>query len=420
MKIVFSTIGEVVEGLDHQFTTYTIEEDPLIVPATNTPGLIYGDVTYFEDTTEGTYNEANILAGVNPHFEAYDPAQATIDATGHITYVANGSATFLVKDDKKGATTYTRTMAGTNPVASGGWTSFNVGALGEHVTTQLEGLIAGKTGGTDAAQKYWDAFTNDVNNPAATFNPNSIVSTLDMSAMSVMRSNGPSNTKDEYPAMLVTDKHAVGAYHVFDGGGQGVGETVVFLRKSDHTFHSTTITGLVQIGVTDWCVMVFDTPVPITPFKALPVNFWETYAPAIDESKGYSIQLFPFLSKVMHNETDGFESWWNIFGAFGEHPMPPYVDDLIEYDEPSDTFLPFHNGIISGDSGSPNFIMINGEPILQGTHNAQRSGDDHAGGAHDISRWITEINAAMDTLSAAPAGTYTLTHPVITGFNTYL
>jgi hypothetical protein len=73
--------------------------------------------------------------------------------------------------------------------------------------------------------------------------------------------------------------------------------------------------------------------------------------------------------------------------------------------------LPWHNQIRGGDSGSPQFFLVNGDPILMASHATVAD-------AANISTHTAQINTAMNSL-AGTVDTYALSHPTLSAFNTY-
>ena len=72
-------------------------------------------------------------------------------------------------------------------------------------------------------------------------------------------------------------------------------------------------------------------------------------------------------------------------------------------------YIGFGNGIFSGDSGNPFFILINNEPVLLGV--LSNSG----GSGSFVSSFITEINNTMSSLG----GSYILSFIDLNSFSTY-
>jgi hypothetical protein len=148
----------------------------------------------------------------------------------------------------------------------------------------------------------------------------------------------------------------------------------------------------VQIGTTDLRIGVLNSDATGCSFAKVLPDDWATYIP----NNGLGIPAI-----VLDQEEKAL------------------VDDVLSMSGPSTYFrVPtdstrqeFYEAIISGDSGNPSFLVINGELVILTTWY-----NGGAGSGTSITAYKTEIEAAMVALGG---GYSTLTEVSLSGFNTY-
>ena len=397
------------------------------------------DLNYDIVTTEGVKNEfivnpTNLPVELVPYYNSSDEAIASVDSVGQVTYVADGQVDIFSGAVGWGEKRTTRIMAADADVSTGDTLSFQAGSLAIHCKNIIEGLISGKVTG-DLYQKFWVANNADVNNPSAVMNANLFTGGLDFSGMSVMNSNEPD---DRFAIALVTARHGITAVHV----EIAIGSEIVF-KRTNGTYQKVTVVGKQQITrvvsdgtkLTDVSVLYFDADVTgTTIFRTLSLTDLETYARGMTDGKilpdGKSIiySSIPVVRKVMHNLAGGWESYLQInhlqstqdssytAGANEGWGVIQNAATVLPQTVSVETYNIWGRESIAGDSGSPTFMIINtgsgNELILITTQSFAHNGPN-------ISFWANEINEAMDALAGAPAGTWVLQHPDLTGFTSY-
>lgn len=283
---------------------------------------------------------------------------------------------------------------------------YRPGSVGEHVTAAVNALISGLTA-SDSTQKRWSVYSKNLDAPNVTQNPGLFSGSLDLSPISIMRS---SRSDDVFPGLLVTDRHILGAWHVFPG----VGEKIVW-KAPDGTYKSATVLSRYQFPSAqhaDTGIGYLSEPITgITPFKFLPADVSEyigSAGAANSSADVYNYGSMPCLYKGMHRKNGSWQSQMTIGylvvlgGVISDYVQTgPYVDWMAP--------------VIGGDSGSPIMIPINGELVLLSTFYT-------AGGGVPYNQFASEINTKMRELAAAQGDNtaYALTHVSLAGFTKYV
>lgn len=224
-------------------------------------------------------------------------------------------------------------------------------------------------------------------------NNNCWLNNVNLTSISPWNSTG----RNTMAGTLISRRHVLFCEHL--NFRPEIGSTIKFVT-SDNTIVSRTITNrLTHPSYTpyypDICIGLLDEDVPnsISFAKILPTN-WKTYLP--------SLSIYSTIPTVRLNQHEraSVADWRGSFsiGSFS-----------LQY--PTSTLRQaYYENIISGDSGNPAFIIINGELIVIGTFTS-----GNAGGGTFVSDHINAINTMMSTLG----GGYQLTQINLSSFNAY-
>lgn len=404
MRIVFGAPR--IAGLTQaQGFGWSVEETPLAGGSVVTPGSTFADITYSKVDLTGVTNNCRIHVAdsyLEPghSFNSLTPEIATVDSDGNVTRVSNGLAEIIVSTPRAGAKRFTRTMSTGSSSTTAQFEAFGAGSLGAHCVAQIKAMIAGKTPGS-ATQRYWSSNSGGVASPSGSRNAVNFAAGIDLSGMSMCMTG---RDTEKFPVMLISSRHAITARHVCPSAG-----TVVVFQRADGSFQSVTIAAVHHFYTADLSVVYFSSDVTgITPFKTMPFNFAGTYAPSLIGGPAPYIPHaeWPALQKNVWNPAGQSESWLAVSNCTNAdvnyaHNVSPADADL----------RPWYNWVRGGDSGSPQFFVVNGEPILMTCHST-------ASISFSIAYSTAEINTAMNTL-AGTVDTYALVHPNLSGFNTY-
>lgn len=335
-------------------------------------------------------------------FDVYDPAtidhqrRIVIEASGFpdLTYtnldtaigslgddrvvrrVQDGTCRILIRSGYVTRKVFCR-LSRTDAAATNIFTHFVTGSLAKHISDATDALIVGQT------STHMPIFTSrNTSTGVYVRNASCWASSLNLTAYCPNRN-----------AVAVSPRHVYAVEHA------GVSGATLHFVTADNTTITRTVTGVQNIGpsngsdgyATDMQVAILDSDLPasITPVKVLPANL-AAKIPGV----GYGI---PALC------TDA-ERRAHVHDLYS-------IDGFIWFRVPTNaTRMGLYESIIGGDSGSPNFLLINGAPVLicSWTYGGPGSG----AAAH---LYLTEINAAMTTLG----GGYQLTQVDLSGFPSY-
>lgn len=342
-----------------------------------------------------------------PLFINKTPSVCDVTADGYVT-PKNGGGMELVYAKLAGVTFRVSkgiSASSTTPVVR--FKQYRPGSVGEHVTAAVNALISGLTA-SDSTQKRWSVYSKNLDAPNVTQNPDLFSGSLDLSPISIMRS---SRSDDVFPGLLVTDRHILGAWHVFPG----VGEKIVW-KAQDGTYKSATVLSRYQFPSSqhaDTGIGYLSEPITgITPFKFLPVDVSEHIGSAAVSLSGgvdaYNFGSMPCLYKGMHRKNGSWQSQLSIGYLVG---LGGVISQYVTTGPYADWSAP----VTGGDSGSPIMILINGELVLLATFYT-------AGGGVPYNQFASEINTKMRELAAAQGDNtqYALTHVSLAGFTKYV
>lgn len=238
-----------------------------------------------------------------------------------------------------------------------------------------------------------DRIIRNIDNRIANKDPNiskSIFSTLDHNTATYIRNTNNwaydidltsisvwnSESGGAKGGVLISPRHMMVAAHY----SIPVGQTVRFVTK-DNTVITRTITALAnhpdyQPYYPDICIELLDSDVPssISHVKLLPSNFSNK---VIIEDGSLNIVNIRHPALCLNQTKQAIIKDWsgNSFLIHTGGPGPNYMYPVSVFISPTDAKrVGYNQSIIAGDSGSPIFFIIDGEPVLAGL-------------------WLTPVNA---------------------------
>ena len=233
-----------------------------------------------------------------------------------------------------------------------------------------------------------------------TRNENLWCADIDMTCASPWNSdftNYNSSTVNRKFGTLVTPMHVLGAKHQYYEVG-----TILRFIAGDDTIHTREIVGKEDYATADLTIYTLDRDVPaaITPCKVLPSDWGDYMA-------NNSLTLPPALS-IDQEQKELISSFISARGSY---------TGTLALAAPADTDQAiFNESKVSGDSGGPSFLIVNGELVLIMTF--------HYGGGGSgpiVSKYIAEINQMIidsDAQSGLSTG-YTVTEADFSAFPSY-
>lgn len=194
---------------------------------------------------------------------------------------------------------------------------------------------------------------------------------------------------------LISPRHVVFADHNKPPIG-----TVLYFTKNDNTYITRTLSSYSLVASSDIGVGLLDSDVPsgISFAKILPQD-WADY---LKDSSGsfydYALYQIPIFG-IDQSQDSYVKRWWDYSTTTG----------LVVLDTPTDgDQLSFNKTLVSGDSGGPNFIILNGTVVLLGCNYTSTT-------LPFLTYYKTQINSAMTSLG----GGYQLTEYSLASYFKY-
>lgn len=294
------------------------------------------------DRSSGSVVDKNVK--LNPDilgsysYSSRNPDIATVDSSGYVSRVSNGTTVIITQKgtDKQGIDVSVTRQGGQVVDTFNSWAN---GSLAKHVSQQVDGLIAGKT----ADDQTIDIFSNiNHSTKSYTYSNTSWVASLNqqLTATSVWNSV----YGNEFPATLITSRHAVCPFHV----GLPVGTVLRFVTTTGVVIERTVIQVkdlpyVVPTG--DNRILLLNSALPntITPVKILSSNILN-YLPNLS----YRV---PIIARNRQQECV-VQDWVNAIS-------------MNTTDIPNDSKRKeFYKPPGMNDSGQPSFVLINGNLSL--------------------------------------------------------
>lgn len=331
----------------------TVEESDILYDYYSTASVTQSCQLHFED-------------GVS-NFESTYPSVATVDASGNVTHVADGVAQFTAtKDGRKKSTTCI--MSSTVSSYSQSQSGFSASSLARDIYDAVNDLIDGLTPSSTTYNIY--SSVND-STKSYTRNTSLFANSIDLTAIPVYSSSYDTR----FNGVLVAPDILIQANHMKSTG------TIYFVDDSNVTT-SRTITGGTAISGTDIYVAKLNSPVA-SGINPMPVLTSDVVPSKITTNAMFSAFKIP----VLH--TNRFRTL-KIGSMSGSYTQTFYVSTPFA----NSSFYSWHTTPSSGDSGSPAFVVIDGQPVLVGTWYTKYA-------VSNVKNYISEINSAITSLGSA-------------------
>jgi hypothetical protein len=268
-------------------------------------------------------------------FESLTPNVATVDSTGKVSRVGDGTAIVQITSQfiRKRISVDCTQVTGVSTSRIVGWVE---GSLMYHITNDVTTRLTDKVFSTDAALYVMK------DNATKTYTRNTVqpLSDIDMSCLSVYNSYGGTARA----GVLVTPDIVIFARHY----PLGVGTTLWFVTTDNVTI-SRTVTATRSLSGSgyqyDLSIARLDTPIVsgVTPCKVVSSDI-ENYLPNLTAGvPTFTVNRYDNLGVGMWYSTDDY--------------------NRLKYAWSTPESL-WDRELIVGDSGSPFFLIINNEPIL--------------------------------------------------------
>lgn len=343
------------------------------------------------------------------------PAVATISVDGSVvTPVATGRAVFEATG-RYGTRRYTGLVVFSGPSAVDTVIGYQPGSLARHIWDGTLALIDGKTPSDETLLNY-STRTGDYNSSTVVRNASSFAAGIDLSGMSVWRSESANN--GYWPCAAVGPRHTICANHTRLANGVPYGYG---WYTPAGEYIQANVVSRQQIGTTDILVEYLDRDLPasIKRFKVLPSNY-RSYLPSstsyrlptLSKRQAAGVLGSPTISTARYDALRVLSCWFadSTSGNVVHLARVPQYNQL----DASVPWAAWEWPLHTGDSSGPSWFVINGEAVLLG-HYYNVEGSPHIGD------YLTEIDAAMVALATAAgdATPYALQRASLAGFAVY-
>jgi hypothetical protein len=366
-------------------------------------------------------------------FASLTPSIATVDGTGYVTALTDGTATILAKsggierrislDMQIVATLNTHTLISYRTDAGT--------SLGAHASAQINALIAGKdaqgnVNSTSGTQTMWASNNHDAAAPVVTRNSGFFGAGLNnITAIGAMNaSNALNEDARVHPPLLVTARHIFGANHYQTNNGI-IGDKVVFVRTDGSLQTETLIDKWSDPDSDDHWIGLLSNPITgCTPFQIMPTG-WQNYIKSLDTNYGNAdgtwVGNIPVLARVFHRPDGVEDERVNILSLVGLSSLAnvqpydrPFVGVGRQPDYLTSPLYGWFAPIIGGDSGGPVAMVVNNNLVLLTTFH-------YTGGGVSIERDAAEYETQMRRMAALVGDNtaYAFTRADLSSFATY-
>jgi hypothetical protein len=305
------------------------------------------------------------------------------------TWQSNGSATLTMSTSTSVySTNATTTTLGGQTVDT--VTAIAPTSLRAHLNEQVDSRLANKTPATGLP-----IYTTQ-NHTAATYvrNPNCWAATVDLTPISPWNSNGANHKA----GILISPRHVLFATHY----AVPAGATIRFIT-ADNTVVTRTVSATASLAYTaglypDFTVGRLDSDVPtsISFARVLPDN-WATYLPTMSVLREVASIGLDQEEKALVSDVGVISPATTPFYTSCETPK-------------SSLRLPFYENKISGDSGNPCCLIIDGKLVVLTVW---------TGGGGGTGTFVTAFRAAVNGIMTSLGGGYQLTNVDLSGFPSY-
>lgn len=374
------------------------------------------DIVYDEFTSANVLTEAQVSAELPAgppeggaslpqfSFSSLDTNVATVDSSGRVTRVADGTAQVRVKGPY-GAVKVTAAVSLAGGGTSQAFNRYAAGSLNAYLADVIDAAIDGLAAG----QTTQALFTSDSGNGGNRRTTNFLHGVCDLSPWVARKMNGAW----WMPGTVVTRNAVLFVNHF----KPLVGETLEFVAP-DNTRHQRTCTAVAQIGApyldeaTDSAIAILNAPLPdsIDNATVMPAD-WQSTFPSVHLTQtedGLPQDLGPV---TVYSD---FRKWVNIadWRFYGLDPLDSdlagghytYFGKSVSHPDRA----PFWRQPIPGDSGNTACLVIDGRLCILATQ----------GGAGPSGRlvgnWLDPFNEVLDALGGGE-----LELADLSAFNTY-
>jgi hypothetical protein len=323
-------------------------------------------------------------SGNTPVYTAINPSIATVNSVGSTTYVSAGSARFNVRLGRR-TKTISCDFARTGNVPSYTFNTVVSTSTIKNIKDQVDTRISGLTPSSTTYNIY--SATND-SMQTYTRNTNMFAYDVDLTCIPVYSG---AISSAQTMGVLVAPDILIQANHSHPNG-------TMYFVKNDNTTVSRSITSGSTIAGTDIYVakLSSDVPAGITPCKIFSATAFTNSISTTSLSYYQPPVIYTNQNRVMRIAKINYDSTYTDFNK------------LIRIVRGAGDYYNWYTQPCCGDSGSPAFALVSGQPILLGTWYTAYS-------VPNLSNYITEINSTMTSLGSPHA----LSTVSLSGFHSF-
>lgn len=345
-------IAPPIDTTQIKYTSYEVATGGTPSSTVTVDDVVYSRVT---PATKTRHAQIDVLASsvTSPIFQSLDPTKSTVDQSGKVTTLASGAVRILVT-----VPPFIYSVSHAGEVQTGQtvdtFLNYVTGSLGRAITDAI----------VDRAVEGKSKYAND---------PNCWID-LDFSCWPSQKFGG----------CLISPQHLLTATHAWPG-------TSIKFIAPDGTVVNRTLSTVDRVSIVgiDMRIALLNEPVPesIAYCRIMPPD-WRDYL---------TVKDLPILAGDQERKVLARKAIQAQGGGY-----------IVHQNATRSELLPFTESIVSGDSGSPLWVIIDDELVLLGTHWGES-------GFFCVSDFIDEINEAMDTLG----GGYQLDEIDLSAYPTY-
>ena len=352
-----------------------------------------------------------------------NPSVASVSSSGYLTYVSSGSTTVIAAATFYSSTANLTMTPVTSATITQSFTGYIPGTLANSIDSALNPFLTGS--GSESVCKFFSSTPTTGSSVPATddstvyYVRNSALwsasdTAIDLTGISIWNSNSTwselGDGLDMLGGTLLTPRHVISCNHYH----WNVGDVLMFVTPSGSVVHRT-LTAVSQVGTTDGFIGLLNAPVPssLHIYSVLPNNFLSYF-------KGHQLTQGLMGVCVAQKPPPGntpppqghLKNLWAVRVYPGIEGGSPSMSGSSTYQIYNDavsttraSYGLYWGYAVSGDSGEPIFLVIDGELVFVGCfYGPGGSPNSCILGIHD------QINALISGTGAlATSGTtYTL------------
>lgn len=325
---------------DFNFDLNTISRDEVAIPG-STADHTLKDVTYTTNSAATIDHNFDVVlensaGSYRTQFASQDPSIATVDSsTGRVALVADGTAQITARINPLLMKKVSRAISREAGASTNAFKSFVTGSLAKNINDFIVAAILNKTASVTTLSLY----STLIDGVTYVRNSNLFVSAVDWTCLPAVNSFAGG----KFCGTVIADDCILGCNHATLPNG-----TTIYFVAADGTIITRTSIGAATVSGRDLRAIALDSPLPNTIHvcKVPPSNFLTARLPGFPWG-------IPIVRANQFRELHLYTSYEATTGVMGVAGYPNVA-----------SMQPWYTPIVSGDSGSGMFMVVNGEPLF--------------------------------------------------------